>query len=134
VIEMVDILRKKVDMNFDEAVKHVEKIVTEEGFTVMLVKAIDEIFKMKLGLETYPRYTTIMACGADLAKMAMDVNKDVGTLFPCSFVVYEDNGDIMVAHISIMKMAAELSIADKKEMEPVIAKTGERVNVVWNRI
>ena len=133
-IELVDILRKKVNMNFDEAVIHVEKIVAEEGFSVLLVKAIDEVFKMKLGLESYPRYTTIMACGADLAKMAMDVSKDVGTLFPCSFVVYEDNGDVMVAHISIMKIASELGVADKKGMEPVIAKTGERVRAAWNRI
>jgi uncharacterized protein (DUF302 family) len=131
---MVDILRKKVNMDFNEAVKHVEKIIAEEGFTVMLVKAIDEVFKMKLGLENYPRYTSIMACGPDLAKMAMDVNKDVGTLFPCSFVVYEDNGDVMVAHISIMKIASELGVADKKEMEPVIAKTGEQVSAAWNRI
>ena len=74
---MVDILRKKIEMSFDEAVKHVEKIVGDEGFTVMLVKAVDEVFKMKLGLEDYPRYTSIMACGADLAKMAMDINKDI---------------------------------------------------------
>ena len=131
---MVDILRKKVEMSFNEAVKHVEKIVGNEGFTVLLVKAVDEVFKMKLGLEDYPKYTSIMACGADLAKMAMDINKDIGTLFPCSFVVYEDNGDVMVAHISIMKIAAELGIASKEEMEPVITKTGERVRTIWEKI
>ena len=131
---MVDIIRKKVSMNFDDAVKHVEKIMNGEGFTVLLVKAIDEVFRMKLGLEEYPRYTTIMACGADLAKMAMDVNKDIGTLFPCSFVVYEAKGEVMVAHISIMKIAAEIGIASQEEMKPVILKTGERVQAVWNKI
>ena len=29
---MVDILKKELQMGFDEAVQHVEKIVEEEGF------------------------------------------------------------------------------------------------------
>ncbi|MFB0551213.1 MAG: DUF302 domain-containing protein, partial [Nitrososphaeria archaeon] len=69
----------------------------------------------------------------ELAKMALDVSKDVGNLFPCSFVVYEDQGNVSVSHISIMKIAAAVGLAPRDRMAPVIDKTGEKVHKAWNR-
>ncbi|MHA1772351.1 MAG: DUF302 domain-containing protein [Candidatus Thorarchaeota archaeon] len=43
------------------------------------------MFKEKLGVE-YLKYTMILACAPPLAKMALYVSKDTGTLFPCSFM------------------------------------------------
>ncbi|MHA1976457.1 MAG: DUF302 domain-containing protein [Candidatus Hodarchaeales archaeon] len=132
---MVEILRKTIKgKTFDETVEHVQTVVAKEGFTVLLTKAIDQVIEKKLGVKGYPKYTSIMACGADLAKAALDVDKDVGTLFPCSFVVYEENSEIKVAHVSIMKIAAELGFASKEGMAPVIKKTSERVHVAWDKI
>ncbi|MHA1946132.1 MAG: DUF302 domain-containing protein [Candidatus Hodarchaeales archaeon] len=130
---MVEILRKELEMDFDSAVKHIEKVVSDEGFSVLMVKAIDEVIKNKLGVEDYPKYTSIMACGADLAKMALDVSKDVGTLFPCSFVVYEEDNKVMVAHVSIMKMSTELGIVSKDKMAHVIEETSIRVQSAWGK-
>ena len=130
---MVEILRKEMEMDFDSAVKHIEDVVSNEGFTVLLTKAIDEVIKKKLGVEEYPRYTSIMACGADLAKMALDVSKDVGTLFPCSFVVYEEDNKVMVAHVSIMKMSTELGIVTQEKMAHVIEETSKRVQSAWGK-
>lgn len=121
-------------MSFDETVEHVQTIVANEGFTVLLTKAIDQVIEKKLGVKDYPRYTSIMACGADLAKAALDVHKDVGTLFPCSFVVYEEDSEIKVAHVSIMKIAAELGFTSQEAMAPVIKKTSERVSAAWGKI
>ena len=131
---MVDILKKELKMDFDSAVKRVEKIVSEEGFTVMLIKPIDEIFKKKLGIKEYPKYTTILACGAKFAKAAMDVSKDVGLLFPCSFVVYEEGDEIYVSHTSIMKIAPEIGLASYEDMKPVIEMTGKAVHAAWDRL
>ena len=131
---MVDYLKKKINMDFDKAVEYVTKIIAEEGFSVMLVKSIDEIFKKKLGTVEYPRYTTILACAPEYAKGALDVSKLAGFLFPCSFVVYEENEDIFVGHVSIMKIAPEVGLADVKAMEPIIKKTGEGVHRAWDRI
>ena len=132
---MVEILRKTItNMSFDKTVEHVQTIVASEGFTVLLTKAIDQVIEKKLGVKDYPRYTSIMACGADLAKAALDVHKDVGTLFPCSFVVYEEDSEIKVAHVSIMKIAAELGFTSQEAMAPVIKKTSERVSAAWGKI
>lgn len=129
---MVDFLKKELNMEFETAVSRVSKIVGEEGFSVLLVKSLDEIFKTKLNID-YPKYTTIMACGPKFAKGALDVSKDVGLLFPCSFVVYEEEGKIFVSHISIMKIAPEIGLASAEAMKPVIEMTGEAVHRAWDR-
>lgn len=130
---MVEVLRKEASCSFDEAVRRVEAACEREGFGILLTKGIDTIFKEKLGVN-YSRYSFILACAPELAKKALDVSKDVGTIFPCSFVVYEDNDKVMVAHTSIMKIAAEVGLAQNELMVPIIDETGKRVRKVWDRI
>jgi uncharacterized protein (DUF302 family) len=129
---MVDFLKKESSRNFDETVAHVEKIIQEEGFSHMMTKDIDEIFKKKMGID-YPRYTTILACGPEFAKGALDVSWKVGLLFPCSFVVFEEERKVMIAHTSIMKMAPEIGFASLEDMKPVIEMTGKAVHRAWDR-
>nr|AGF93157.1 hypothetical protein FLSS-18_0022 [uncultured organism] len=127
---MVDVLKKELDLPFEEAVERVKKIV-EDDFSILMVKSIDEVMKNNLDLAEEPeKYTTILACGADLAKMALDVSENVGTLMPCSFVVYEKGEKVFVSHVSIMKIASELELANPEAMKPVIEETGKRVSRV----
>lgn len=132
-MKLVDILKKELTMQFDDAVEHVKKIAENEGFSVMLVKHIDEIFKKKLGVKDYERFTIILACAPQFAKGALDVSKNVGLLFPCSFAVYEDQGKIYVGHVSIMKIAPEVGLAPQDEMAPVIEATGKAVHAAWDK-
>jgi uncharacterized protein (DUF302 family) len=129
---MVDILKKELEMDFDEAVAHVEKIIVEEGFSHMLTKSLDQIFKKKLNID-YERYTIILACAPRFAKAALDVSKQVGLIFPCSFVVYEEDGKVFVSHASIMKIAPEAGLASLDKMKPVIEMTGKAVHAAWDR-
>jgi uncharacterized protein (DUF302 family) len=130
---MVDVLRKDVPYGFEEAVKRVEDACVSEGFGVQLTKGIHDIFKKKLGID-YPRYTTIMVCNPQFAKRALDISKDMGTIFPCSFTVYEEEGKVKVAHTSIMKIGVEIGLASMEDMKELIEDTGKRVRKVWDRI
>jgi uncharacterized protein (DUF302 family) len=129
---MVDFLKKESSRSFDETVAHVEKVIQEEGFSHMLTKDIDAIFKKKLGID-YPRYTTILACAPEFAKGALDVSWKMGMLFPCSFVVFEEDGKVMIGHTSIMKIGPEVGLAPLDEMKPVIEMTGVGVKKAWAR-
>jgi len=131
---MPEILRKELQMSFEEAVKRVETLAVEGGFTILLTKGMHDMFKMKLGIDDYPRRTFILACSADLAKKAMDVSTNMGLVMPCSFVVSEEEGKVVVTHSSIMKMGVELGFAPKDTMQPVIEETGKRVHAVWEKI
>jgi uncharacterized protein (DUF302 family) len=130
---MPEILRKELNKSFDDAVSHVESLVTEGGFTVLLTKGMHEMFKKKLGID-YPRRTFILACNAELAKMAMDASTNMALVMPCSFVVSEEEGKVIVTHTSIMKMGVELGFAPEDPMQPVIEKTGTMVHAVWDKI
>jgi len=130
----MEFLEKKLEMDFESAVKYVEKRVIEGGFNVMLVKSIDEIIETKLGLNNYPKYSMVLACSPEFAKMALDVSKLNGLLFPCSFVVYENEGEIVVGHISIMKISTVIGLTETEEMNEVIEKTGEAVDLIWKTI
>ncbi|MBS3813314.1 DUF302 domain-containing protein [Candidatus Bipolaricaulota bacterium] len=131
---MVDVLKKQLDCSYEKGVERVRDAVSED-FSILMEKSISDVVKRSLGLDEYPlKYTTILACGADLACSALDVSVDVGTLMPCSFVVYEKDGEVYAGHVSIMKIAGETGMADREEMKPVIEKTGKRVKKVWERI
>lgn len=131
---VVDVLKKEVPMSFDRAVEYVERTIQDEGFSILLTKSIDDIIKKRLGLLDYRCYTIILACAPDLARMALDVSKDVGNLFPCSFAVYEDNSKVLVSHVSIMKVAAEIGLAGASKMMPVIKETSEKVRKAWDKL
>jgi uncharacterized protein (DUF302 family) len=133
ILGMVEVLRKEVLYSFDETVERVEHACESEGFGVLLTKAIDSVFKQKLGVN-YTRYSFILACAPELAKKALDASKDVGTLFPCSFVIYEEEDKVIVAHTSIMKIAVEVGLASQKAMAPVIDETGKRIHKVWDKL
>ena len=67
-IKMVNVLKKELAMRFDEAIEHVEKTLKNNGFSILLTKNIGDILKKNFGETKYPKYTTILACGAELAK------------------------------------------------------------------
>ncbi|MFX1606043.1 MAG: DUF302 domain-containing protein [Promethearchaeota archaeon] len=133
-LDMVDVLRKEVPYEFDVAVKKVEDACVSEGFGLQLTKGVHDIFKQKLGIDDYPKYTVILVCNPHLAKIALEISKDMGTIFPCSFTVYEEDGKVKVAHTSIMKVGVETGLAPQEDMESLIEETGARIRKVWDKI
>jgi uncharacterized protein (DUF302 family) len=131
---MVEVLRKEVPYGFDEAVKKVEDACDSEGFGIQLTKGVHDIFKQKLGINDYPKYTVILVCNPQLAKTALDISKDIGTIFPCSFAIYEEDGKVKVAHTSIMKIGVEIGLVSGEDMDSLIEETGKRVRKVWDKI
>ncbi|MHA1123322.1 MAG: DUF302 domain-containing protein, partial [Candidatus Heimdallarchaeota archaeon] len=93
----------------------------------------DGILKKKLKITDHPRYTTILACNPILAKMGLEASFNVGLVFPCSFVVYEEDNKIFVSHVSIMKIAKEIGLASAEAMDPIIEKTSKMVHKAWEQ-
>jgi len=130
----MEILKKELPLDFEAALDHVQNAVSDE-FSVLMTKSISDAIISGLGLDDYPlRATVIMACAPSLAKKALEVSTDTINLMPCSFVVYEEQGKVMVSHLSIMKSAVELGLADMDSMKPVISETGEKVKRVWAKL
>lgn len=130
---MIEVLKKQVSLSFEDAVVKIERLSAERGFTVLFTKALHETFKQKLQID-YPKYAFIQVCNAHLAKRVLDISKDAGVVFPCSFVVYEEGDSVTIAHTSVMRAISELGLAPKDEMAPIIEETGRRVRELWEKI
>ena len=131
---MVEPIIKTSKMDFDETVSLIERLLEEEGFSLMASKNIDEIIKTKLSVKDYSRYTIILACKPELSKAALDVSKMSGLLFPCSFTVYEEDDEVKIGHISIMKIISEIGLAQPDRMAPVIEETGKSIRKIWEKL
>lgn len=131
---MIEPLKKELHMDFKEAKEHITSILKEEGFSVLLSKDIDEILINRLNIKEYPKFTMILACNPILAKMGLDVSPNVGSLYPCSFTLYEESGKLFVSHISIMRIAKEIGLADSVAMDQVIEKTSKIIHKAWDRL
>jgi RimJ/RimL family protein N-acetyltransferase len=55
--------------------------------------------------------------------MALEASFNTGLLFPCSFVVYEEEGKIIVSHVSIMKHWNKIHL--RRELGPVVPHSRE---------
>jgi hypothetical protein len=121
---MIEPLKKEVTLAFDDAVRRVEAIVNEGGFSVLLTKSVDEILVQKLGLPGYPRYTMILACTRTSPRWRSTSRR---TSAPCTRVASR-------SHLSIMKVTAAIGLAADAALAPVIHETEKRVTAVWNRL
>jgi uncharacterized protein (DUF302 family) len=128
-------LEKELNKSFETAVESVKDEFKKEGFGILGEIQVNKIFREKLGLD-YPSYTIIEMCNPKLAKMALDIDKRIGTLFPCTVVIHEEGktGKVKVLHTSIMKAAVDLGIIKSEAMKDVIAETSRRVQAAWNRL
>lgn len=131
---MVKPLKKKLYIQFDEAVKKIENLMASEGYIVLLTKNIDDSINKNLNIDNYPRYTIILGCNPLFAKSALDISKGSGLLFPCSFAVYEDKDGIYAGHISIMKIISALNLASASEMTLVIKEVEESIRKIWEKL
>lgn len=128
---MVEVLKKKVSMTFAETVEHVKAKMEEEGFTILLVKSITESIRNKLGIADFEECTMILGCNPEIAYKVLMIDKAILSLFPCSFVVYEDNGDVIVSHVSIMKIAKVLEIVKDEGINEIIEMTSRATKAIW---
>src|SRR5690606_19437402 len=84
---------------FEQVVSEVKERLAKEGFGIPAEINMKEIFKQKLDVE-FRNYIILGACSPSFALKAVQSEKNIGTLLPCSVVVQEHvNGDIEVAAV-----------------------------------
>lgn len=85
--------------NFGEAVTLVKDSLQKEGFGIPAEIDMAGIFKTKLDVD-FKKYVILGACSPASALKAVQSEKNLGVLLPCSVVVQEhENGEIEVAAV-----------------------------------
>ena len=124
-------IAKVVEVDYDTALIKVVTALKEEGFGILTEIDVKETFKKKLNAD-FERYKILGACNPPFAKMALDVDRSVGTLLPCNVYVQElEANKTKVSAIDPLKM---FQILPQKELEPIAQEIKERLNRALNSL
>jgi uncharacterized protein (DUF302 family) len=117
-----------LEMGHEEAIEHTREVFTEAGFGVAVEFSVSDMLAEKIGADRDPYYV-LGACNPDVADRALDECMALGGLMPCNVVVWqEEPGRQRVYHLSIMKVARLLGIAEDDEAwQDIVDTTGELV-------
>jgi uncharacterized protein (DUF302 family) len=111
--------KKQVSSPFIETVKKAKAELTKEGFGILSEIDVKAKLKEKLNID-YDNYLILGACNPPFAYQALQAEKEVGLLFPCNLIIYEDKEKIFVS--TILPTAAMAMIQN-----PVLIEVAEQV-------
>ncbi len=113
--------------SFDEAVEQVKAELGKEGFGLPADVEMHSIFKQKLDVD-FRKYRILGACNPSFAKKAVESEKNIGVLLPCSVVVQEhENGDVEVAAVDPVVSMAEVKNDTVQEVAAEIKSRLQKV-------
>ncbi len=115
-----------LDLPFDEAFEKVKQTLMEHHLGVVSDVNVQAIFKAKLDKEI-PAYHIYGACNPGLADRVIGAEPNAGTLLPCNFVMYEQDGKTVV---SFMDPVPVLALADHEEIQAVAREAREMLEKV----
>ncbi|MCU4925627.1 DUF302 domain-containing protein [Halobacteria archaeon AArc-dxtr1] len=120
--------RAVLEMDHQEAIEHCREVFTAAGFGVPVEFSPSELLNEKVDANRDPYYV-LGACNPEMADRVLDVTRQMGGLFPCNVVIWEEApGRQVVYHLSIMKIARLLGIApDDESWQEIVDETSAMV-------
>jgi len=127
--------RTSLEMDHEAAVEHVRETFLEAGFGVPVEFSPAELLNEKVDADRDPYYV-LGACNPRMADRALDETLEQGALFPCNFVIWQEEPGVQrVYHVSIMKIGRLVGIApDSDEWASIVEDTGELVEAFFERV
>ena len=113
--------------NFDEALTLVKETLQNAGFGIPSEINMSEIIKNKLDVD-FRKYVILGACSPSSALTAVQSEKNIGVLLPCSVVVQEhENGEIEVAAVHPI---ASMMAVDNNNLQSIAIEIGSKLEQV----
>ena len=138
-----------LEMEHEAAIEHVRETAEAAGFGVPVEFSPPELLNEKLDREAQSAsssptqsegdrdpYYVLGACNPAVADRALEETRKQGALFPCNFVIWqEDPGVQRVYHVSIMRIARLVGIApDNDAWASIVGDTGEFVEAFFEEL
>ncbi len=117
-------LGKSVSLPYEQAVERTRTALQKEGFGVLTEIDVQATLKKKLGVD-FRKYVILGACNPALAYQGFQAELDIGLLLPCNVIVYEE--DAMRSRVAILDPLVQLSIAGRKDIEPLATEAKQRL-------
>lgn len=113
--------------SFEEVIEIVKSELGKEGFGVPSEVDMQGTFKKKLNIN-FRKYIILGACNPEYALKAVQAEKNIGVLLPCSIAVQEyGNGDVGVAAVNPLTSMMEVNNNAVQDVASEITKRLERV-------
>ena len=124
-----------LEMDHEAAVEHVRETAEAAGFGVPVEFSPSELLNEKVAADRDPYYV-LGACNPAVADRALDETLKQGALFPCNFVIWQEEPGLQrVYHVSIMKIARLVGIApDNDAWASIVEDTGELVEAFFEEL
>ena len=116
---------------FDDAVKRTRDALAQQGFGVLTEIDIKATLKAKLG-EDVEDYLILGACSPPLAHRAVNVDRQIGLLLPCSVVVRTDGADESTALVDAMNPQLLVDVTGEPELRPVADEVTTKLRAAIN--
>jgi uncharacterized protein (DUF302 family) len=114
--------------DIDDVISDLRNTLKEKGFGVMGVLDFKAILKEK-GFEFQDEYRLLEVCNPKAAKSALEADRKVGLLLPCTIAVYKERG---ITKISLLKPTKLLEILPNNKLkslgEEIESKLQEAIN------
>ena len=124
-----------LEMDHEAAVEHVRETAEAAGFGVPVEFSPSELLNEKVAADRDP-FFVLGACNPAVADRALDETLKQGALFPCNFVIWQEEPGLQrVYHVSIMKIARLVGIApDNDAWASIVEDTGEFVETFFEAL
>ena len=119
-----------VQKPFDEALSLVKSELKQGKFDILSEIDVREMFQNELNIK-FPHYIILGVCNAQLGHQALELDRDIGLLMPCNFVVYEQSGGTIVEAVDPI---AQFSIAGGTDLQNLARLIKQRFQDVINRV
>ena len=114
----------RLETPYDDAVPLVKGVFKEHGFGTLTEIDVRATLAEKLGTDMEP-YVILGVCNPPLAHKALELDREVGLLLPCTVVVRRSDGGTLVQALDPQVIASLTGIA---ELAAVAAEASERVD------
>jgi uncharacterized protein (DUF302 family) len=112
--------------DFDDAVAQVREALARQGFGVLTEIDVQATLRTKLGVEMEP-LLLLGACNPPLAHQALEVDRSIGLLLPCTVAVRSvDDGTL----VEILDPQTMVELTGQPALAPVADEAGRRLDAV----
>ncbi len=108
-------LSVRLPVKYEDALAKAKRALQAEGFGILTEIDVKRTLKEKIGAD-FRCYTILGACNPSIAYMGLRAHLELGLLLPCNVIVYEDDGDSVVAIQDPQEM---LEVAKNPELDQV---------------
>jgi uncharacterized protein (DUF302 family) len=124
-------MRVTVPQDLDTVLERLRGALADEGFGVLTEIDVQATLHTKIGAEVEP-YRILGVCNPRLAHQALEIDRSVGLLLPCTVVLRE--GDAGSTVLEVQDPAVMVSVTGEPRLRVIADEAARRLSAAVRRL